>query len=189
MTATPCGLALLCIIVLFLLHALWRLGASRDGAALACFAAAYLILATLLHQHAEPVLIAPLMLPFVYVYAWLSLAAAMWIAARARPSRNTLSFPGCEPKLAALFASQLALLIGVLAVSPWLGQAPLAVYLMAPPLTMAVSYLCYRLQLLEMRRGDVCGTRWLYWGALCLLGPLLLACLKVWAVPMLLDLT
>ncbi|POZ64070.1 hypothetical protein [Chromobacterium alticapitis] len=188
MTATPCGLLLLSIVVLYFLHALWRLGASRNGSALACFAAAYLALAALLHARVDPAPASPLLLPFVYAYAWLGMAALMWAAAHMRVGRRTLSFPGQDTRLAALFASQLALHIGVLGLSPWLSQLPRAVYLLAPPLTMLVSYLAYRLLLLDMRGRAVCGASWPAWGALCLGAPLLMAGLKIWAVPLLLYL-
>ncbi|POA97010.1 hypothetical protein C2134_18835 [Chromobacterium sinusclupearum] len=189
MTATAGGLLLLCIVILFFLHLLWRLGTSRSGSALACFAAAYLILVALLRQQVDTALVSPLLLPFVYAYAWLGVTAVMWAAAHMRVDGRVLSFPGQDRRLAALLCSQLALHIGVLGLSPWLSQQPRAIYLLAPPLTIIVSYLAYRLQLLAMRRQPVCGTSWISWGALCLMIPLLMTWLKDWAVPLLLHMT
>ncbi|OHX10678.1 hypothetical protein [Chromobacterium sphagni] len=189
MTATPVGVLLLLIVLLFFLHASWRLIASKSGSAIGCFLAAYIVLAALLNCHPEPVSLTPLLLPFIYAYAWLGIAAAMWAAVTMRVTRKALLFPGQDPRLAALFSSQLALHIGVLALSPWLDWRPLAVYIMAPPLIASVSYFAYRAQLLAMRRREVCGTSWAAWGMMCLLLPLLLVWLAQWLTPAILGLT
>ncbi|UTH73234.1 hypothetical protein [Chromobacterium sp. IIBBL 290-4] len=189
MTATPVGWLLLAIVALFFLHACWRLISSRNGSAIACSLAAYLALAVLLDCHEEPVSVAPLLLPFVYGYAWLGIAAVMWAAANMKVERRALSFPGQDPRLAALFASQLALHIGVLAFSPWLAWRPLAAYIMAPPLLAAASYAAYRVMLMVMRRRETCGAPWPAWATLCVTLPLALVWLEHWLAPWLLDFT
>ncbi|AXE31941.1 hypothetical protein DK842_19800 [Chromobacterium phragmitis] len=189
MTATPVGILLLSVLVLFSLHMVWRLARGRDGTAVACFLAAYLLLAVLLDHHPEPVSIEPLILPLFYPYAWLGIAAAMWAAVHMRVCRRALRFPGRDVRLAALFASQLALHLGVLALSPWLEWRPMAAYVLVSPLVAVISYIAYRLQLMEMRRRADCETRWVFWGGLCLLLPLALAWLAVRAMPLLLYLT
>ncbi|MGC0154614.1 hypothetical protein ACPRNU_19330 [Chromobacterium vaccinii] len=189
MTATPGGFLLLLIVVLFFLHLCWRLTRSRDGSAIACFAAAYMVLALLLDRHPEPVSIAPLLLPFLYPYAWLGLAASMWVPANMRVERRALVFPGRDPRLTALFCSQLALHVGVIGLSPWLEWRPLAVYVLAPPLTAAIGYAAYRMQLLAIRRAQDCRAPWASWAALCLLLPLLLAGVESWLMPLLLNFT
>ncbi|AAQ60201.1 hypothetical protein [Chromobacterium violaceum] len=189
MTATPVGILLLLVLILFSLHIVWRLVRSRDGTAVACFLAAYLILAALLDHHPEPVSIEPLALPLFYPYAWLGIAAAMWAAVHMRVGRRAWRFPGRDVRLAALCASQLALHIGVLALSPWLEWRPLAAYVLVSPLVAVVSYIAYRLQLMEMRRRAECETSWAFWGGLCLILPVALAWLAVRAMPLLLYLT
>ncbi|WP_047236788.1 hypothetical protein [Chromobacterium subtsugae] len=189
MTATPVGVSLLLVVLLFFLHASWRLIASRSGSAIACFLAAYVMLAALLNCHPEPISLTPLLLPFIYAYAWLGIAAALWAAVMMRVTRKALLFPGQDKRLAALFSSQLALHVGVFGLSPWLDWRPLAAYAMAPPLLAFVSYFAYRAQLLAMRRREDCGAPWVSWGAMCLLLPLILMWLAQWLTPAILDLT
>lgn len=189
MIATPASLALLALLGMFYLHVLWRLIADRDACATACFAAAYLILASTLKLSQPPFLLAPILLPFIYCYAWLGVAAVLWSACFMRAGRRELGFPGRSPKLAALFASQLALHIGVLGLSPWLDWRPLAIYVMAPPLVVVVSYPAYRLLLYVARRRGDSAFPWTIWGGLCLLMPLALLLLERWLAPLILPLT
>ncbi|KMN33110.1 MULTISPECIES: hypothetical protein [Chromobacterium] len=189
MTATPTGWFLLALIALFYLHILWRLIASRDGIAQACFAASFFILALAFRKDVFLTALSPVLLPFCYAYAWLGIAAVLWSASSLRVSRLGLAFPERQPQLAALMASQLSLHLGIVAFSRVLDWRPLLSYLMAPPLIVVVSYLGYRTLLYVMRHQPEARLPWPVFAGMTLISPLLVMWLADWLAPIVLGMT
>ena len=187
MMLTAAGWGLLAVLLSFFLLILWRLIAARSGVAIACFVAAYFILAGLFRLADPQTLLRPIWLPFVYIYSWLAIATVLWAAATMRVTRRALSFPGQPPLLSALFSSQLALHLGVVALSPWLGWRPLAAYAMLPPVVVVVSYGCYRLFAYVVGKLGSATVPWPILGGAVLLAPFALMALGKWLVPYLLG--
>ena len=189
MTATLGGWILILLLTAYLLHILWRQIAARSPVALAAFVAAYFLLAAMIRL-AEPYHpLRPVWLPLVYSYAWLAVAAAIWLPATARASRSGLHFPGEPPRITALLLSQLTLGLGCLLTSPFMDWRPLAAYIMLPPMIVVISYLLYRLFLLLLLRSKQDGLSWAVVLASTLLSPLGCSLLGGWLAPFLLGWT
>lgn len=166
------------------LHGLWRLVASRDGNAQACYVAGFFAIAitTRVMLPLEP--LTPLWLPFFYSYATAAAAALLWCCSALRVDRRGLSFPGRDPDLAGYFAALLCLHIGIAVVVPFVGRQLLALYVMLPPLMTALVYLLYRFYAALLRHNGRLG--WLALATGCLATPLLALGLARIGVPVIL---
>ena len=189
MTATPTGWLLMALVASYLLHVYWRLIAGRSGVAVASFVAGYFVL-SFMFRHSDPIQpLRPIWLPFVFGYVWVSIAAAFWVLGVGRISRQGLHFTGEEPRLAALFSSQLTLTAGTALLSPWLEWRPLAAYVMLPPLVVVLSYIFYRFYADFFRRRQAVSLPWVVLLGCLLLMPLVLMGLGHWLAPILLGWT
>lgn len=189
MTATLGGWVLILLLVAYCLHIFWRQIAARSLVASAAFVAGYFMLAMLFRLSDPYQLLRPVWLPFIYCYAWLAIAAAIWLLATGRPSRRGLSFPGEPPRISALLASQLSFSLGSLLTSPLLGWRPMAAYIMLPPLIAIISYLLYRLFLLVLQRRGGDSLPWTLLLLSTLLSPWCSMLLGSWLAPYLLGWT
>jgi|GEM_PF-3553198 len=189
MTATPVGWALICLLIAYYLHILWRQISARSPVATTAFVAAYFILASLLRLNDPSQLLRPVWLPFIYGYAWLALSAAIWMPVTARCSRCGVEFPGESRQIAALLSSQLVLNAGILLSSPLLDWRPMAAYIMLPPVMVVFSYGLYRLFAWRMQKKPGHVLSWRFLLTMLLLSPLACMAVGTWLAPLLLGWT
>jgi hypothetical protein len=170
----------------YLLHILWRQIAARSPVAIAAFIAGYFLLATMFRLSEPYQVLRPIWLPLVYSYAWLAIAAAIWLPATASASRAGCSFPGESPRITALLPrSSLGLGCLDLSVS---GLAPDGCLCDAAADDRGDQLLLYRVFLLVLLRNKQGRLSWGVLLASTLLSPLL-CMLGGWLAPILLGWT
>jgi hypothetical protein len=166
---SPLSLLLVAILAAYLLHAMWRVAAGRDGVATACLVAGYLTLGILLRLTRPDQPMSPLLLPFVYPYAWLGLAALFWLPVAVRPTRAGLVLCAGSAKVGGILLSALLLHVGILALAPLTGAGSLTMYLLLPPLVALQAWLVGQVFFLLLRRSDKPYIGWLSLVALTLI--------------------
>ncbi|WP_028535649.1 hypothetical protein [Paludibacterium yongneupense] len=139
------------------LHGLWRLMASRDGNAQACYVAGFFMVAVTVRAVLPHEALTPVWLPFFYSYAVSGAAAMLWSISALRADRHGVRFVGTEPELAGYFAAVLCLHVGIAATTALGRGKALALYIMLPPLMTALVYLLYRVYAALLRRNGHLG--------------------------------
>lgn len=175
---------LLLPLVLYTLHALWRLIASDNLTAALAFALAFLMVGIVCRLALPTLPMVPVWLPLLYPYAWVGTGALLLALATLKVGRNGLSLDGIPPLLRVYVLSQLCLHAGVLLLTPLLSGRPAQAYAMLPPLVAGGAYLIYRACLWLSRRQG--GFSWLAVLVATLAAPLLLGWMAELSVPLLL---
>lgn len=184
MSPTLSSALLLLPLVLYTLHALWRLIASDNLPAALSFVLSYLGLGLLCRLALPTLPMVPVWLPLLYPYAWVGVSALLLAVATLRRNRHGLRLEGVPPLLNVYLLSQLCLHAGLLLLTPLLSGRPAQAYAMLPPLVAAGAYLIYRLCLwLTRRQGHF---SWLAVLVATLAAPLLLGWMAELSVPLLL---
>ncbi|MGL6048362.1 MAG: hypothetical protein ACRC02_18135, partial [Vogesella sp.] len=99
MSPTLSSALLLLPLVLYTLHALWRLIASDSLPAVLSFALSYLVLGLLCRLALPTLPMVPVWLPFLYPYAWAGVGALLLALATLKVGRNGLRLEGIPPLL------------------------------------------------------------------------------------------
>lgn len=120
----------------FLLLVGLRVVRAGSGLAAASLAAAYLLMAAMVRLWISDLPAAGLLAPLALPYIWCGLAALFWCPCCVRITREGIDTAGNDPRLAALFLSQLALYPGVVLCRPLTGNHSLVFYLLLPSLTI-----------------------------------------------------
>ena len=184
MSPTLSSALLLLPLVLYTLHALWRLIASDCLTAVLAFAMAYLV-AGLACRLALPTLpLVPVWLPMLYPYAWVGTGALLLAMATLQVGRHGLRLQTVPPLMSVYVLSQLCMHAGVLLLTPLLSGRPAQAYAMLPPLVATGAYLIYRLCLWLSRRQG--GFSWLSVLLATVAAPLLLGWMAELSVPLML---
>lgn len=106
------------------------------GLAAASLAAAYLLMAAVVRLWVTDLPAAALLAPLALPYIWCGIAALFWCPCRLHLTRTGIDTTGSDPRLAALFLSQLGLYPGVVLCRPLTGSHSLIFYLLRPSLTI-----------------------------------------------------
>lgn len=165
------GLLLLAPLMLYLLHALWRLIASDSIISLLLAVFSYLACALLFRLSLPSLSLAPVWLPFAYPYLWMGVAGILAIICCGKMSRGGLALPCLPLRMATYLIAQGSLLLGLLLLNLPLGGRPVQALVALPPFVAVAGYLLYRLLLQQSKGSNL--TPW--WGiALALSLPSLL---------------
>lgn len=182
MTPSLSSLILLSPLLLYLLHALWRLIASDSVTAVLAVVSAYVVSAVFFRLYLPSLALVPVWLPLFYAYLWLGLAGALALLGCGEFRRSGVLLRGLSLKMGSYFLSQACLLAGMLLLNPLLAGRPLQALATLPPFVALTGYALYR-TLLAISRPQ---QRTPWWGILfaLLVPPLLLGWIAEILVPL-----
>lgn len=141
------SLLVLAPLMLYLLHALWRLIASDHVISLLSAVFAYCISALLFRLLFPTLPLMPLWLPLLYGYLWLGLTGVLVMIACGNWRRDGLQLQGLSLKMSCYLMAQSSLLGAMLLLNNVLSDRPLAALAALPPFVAMAGYLLYRVLL------------------------------------------
>lgn len=143
MTLAFSTLFLVAPLLLYLLHALWRLIASDNLISTLVAVFAYLLSAVLFRLCLPTLSLLPVWLPFLYAGLWLGLAGLLAIIACGDAQWDGLRLRGLSQKTGCYFMAQFSLLYGIVLLNPVLSGKPLQAFVALPPFAAISGYLLY----------------------------------------------